>query len=66
MKIKRKEEEENDTLAIFCPRCRKRHLENEYPINVIEICGIYKEDHPTNEFHSLPGLQAIFKGGGEP
>jgi hypothetical protein len=27
MKIKRKQEEENATLAILCPRCRKRNLE---------------------------------------
>jgi hypothetical protein len=66
MKIKKKQQEENATLAIFCPRCRKRHPEKECPINVIEICGICTEDHPTNEFPSLPGLKSIFKGGGEP
>jgi hypothetical protein len=27
MKIKKKQEEENATLAIFCPRCRKKHPE---------------------------------------
>jgi hypothetical protein len=66
MKIKRKQEEENATLTIFCPRCRKRHPEKECPINIIEICGLCTEDHPTNECPSLPGLKAIFKGGGEP
>jgi hypothetical protein len=62
---KRKQEEENTTLAIFCPRCRKRHPEKEFPINVIEICGLYIEYHPTSEFPSLPRLKSIFKGGGE-
>jgi hypothetical protein len=66
MKIKKKQEEENATLAIFCPRCRKKHPEKECPINVIEICGLCTEYHPTNEFPSLPGLKSIFKGGGEP
>jgi hypothetical protein len=35
MKIKKKQQEENVTLAIFCPRCRKMHPEKECPINVI-------------------------------
>jgi hypothetical protein len=66
IKIKRKQEEENATLAIFCPRCRKRHPEKECPINVIEICGLCTEYHPTSECPSLPRLKSIFKGGGEP
>jgi hypothetical protein len=65
IKIKRKQEEENATLAIFCPRCRKRHPEKECPHNVIEICGLCIEYHHTNEFPSLPRLKSIFKGGGE-
>jgi hypothetical protein len=66
MKIKRKQEEENVTLAIFCHRCRRKHPEKECPLNVIEICGICTENHPTNECPSLPRLKAMFKGGGEP
>jgi hypothetical protein len=54
MKIKRKQEEENVVLAIFCHQCRKKHPENECPLNVIEICGICTEDHPTNKFPSPP------------
>jgi hypothetical protein len=50
LKIKRKQEEENVSLAIFCPRCRKRHPEKECPVNVIEVCGICMEDHPTERF----------------
>jgi len=66
MKIKTKQEEENATLAILCPQCRKRQLEKDCPINFIEICGLCIEDNPTNNFPSLPRLQSIFKGGGEP
>jgi hypothetical protein len=66
MKIKRKQEEEHVALAIFCHQCRKKHPEKEFPLNVIEIYGLCIEDHPTNECPSLPGLRAMFKGGGEP
>ena len=31
MKIKRKQEEENVALAIFCHQCRRKHLEKECP-----------------------------------
>ena len=34
LKLKNKQEEEI-VLAIFCPRCRKRHGEKECPLNVI-------------------------------
>ena len=66
MQIKRKQEEENVVLAIFCHQCRRKHPEKECPLNVIEIYGLCIEDHPTNECPSLPRLKAIFKGGGEP
>jgi hypothetical protein len=66
MQIKRKQEEENVVLAIFCHQCRRKHPEKEYPLNVIELYGIFIENHPTNEFPSLTRLKAMFKGGGEP
>jgi hypothetical protein len=48
MKIKREQEKENVALAIFYHQCRRKHCEKEFPLNVIEICGIFTEDHPTN------------------
>jgi hypothetical protein len=48
MKIKKKQEEENVALAILYPRCRKKHREKEFPINVIKICSLCTEYHPTN------------------
>jgi hypothetical protein len=66
MKIKIKQEEENVALAIFFHQCRRKHPEKECPLNVIEIYGLYIEENPTNKFHSLPGLKAMFKGGEEP
>lgn len=66
LKIKRKQEDANASLAIFSSCCRKRHPKKECLVNVIEVCGICTEDHPTEICPSLPGLRAIYKGGVEP
>jgi hypothetical protein len=42
MKIKKKQEEENATLAIFCTRCRKKHPEKECPINLLKYVAFVK------------------------
>jgi hypothetical protein len=36
MKIKRKQEEENVALAIFCHRCRRKHPEKECPLKLLK------------------------------
>lgn len=64
--IKRKQEEAERALAIFCPRCTRRHPRNECPLNSIEVCLVCKEDHSTNNFPSLPGLKMYTKGLKEP
>lgn len=46
--IKRKQEEAERALAIFCPRCARRHPRNRCPLNSIEVCLVYEEDHSTN------------------
>jgi hypothetical protein len=66
LKIKRKQEEENPVLSIFCPKCRKRHPLRECPLDNISVCAICTENHKTEDCPSLPGLQAIFKGGEAP
>ena len=63
LKIKRKQEDENPVLSIFCPKCRKRHPLRECPLDNISVCAICVESHKTEDCPSLPGLQAIFKGG---
>ena len=49
MNIKRKQEEEKRALAIFCPRCTKRHPRNECPLNSIESFSVYEESHSTDK-----------------
>ena len=56
MKHKKKQEDERAAMAIFCPRCRQKHMERECPINSIEVCGICALEHATGKSPSLPGL----------
>jgi len=46
--IKRKQEEAKRALAIFYPRCTRKHPRNECPLHSIEVCVVCEEDHPTN------------------
>jgi len=57
--IKRKQEEPERALAIFCPRCTRRHPRNECPLNSVEVCSVCEEDHSTDKFPSLPGLKVV-------
>jgi hypothetical protein len=66
LKIKKKQEDEDLVLGIYCPRCRKRHPRRECPLDNIFVCGICTDNHATEDFPSLPGLQAIYKGGEAP
>ena len=56
MHIKRKKEEAERKLAIFYPRCTRRHPRNECSLNIIEICSVCEENHSTDKYPSLPGL----------
>ena len=65
IKVKKKQEEENPVLSIFCSKCRKRHPLKECPLNTIRICGICMESHSTEDYPSLPRLQVVFKQGND-
>jgi hypothetical protein len=54
LKIKKKQEEENATMSIYCPRCRRKHSSRECPLDNISVCGFCTEDHVTEKCPSLP------------
>jgi hypothetical protein len=54
LKIKKKQEEENATMSIFFPRCRRKHSSRECPLDNISVCGFCTEDHSTEKCPSLP------------
>jgi len=59
--IQRKQEEAKRALAIFCPRCTRKHPRNECPLHSIEVCFGCKRDHPTNQCPSLLGIKAAYQ-----
>lgn len=63
LKIKNKQKTEADALAIFCPKCRKKHTLMECPLDakIAETCMICSKSHETKGFPSIPGLKAIFQ-----
>ena len=66
IKVKRRQEEENLVLSIFCSKCRKKHPLKECPLNTVSICGICVEDHTMEDCPLFPGLQAVFKQDNDP
>ena len=50
-------------MAIFCPKCRKKHALRECPLDekVVETCMICSENHETKDCPSIPGLKAVFQ-----
>jgi len=62
MNIKREKEEAERSLAIFCPRCTRRHPRNGCPLNCIEIFSVCEENHSTDKCPSLPGLKVVYQG----
>lgn len=59
--IKIKQEEAERDLAIFFPRCTRRHPRNECPLNSIEVCSIYEENHPIDKCPYLPRLKDVYQ-----
>jgi len=62
MNIKRKKEEEERALAIFLPRCTRRHPRNECSLNCVKIRSVCEENHSTDKCPSLPGIKAAYQG----
>jgi hypothetical protein len=62
LKIKKKQEE-NATMSIYCPRCRRKNSSRECPLDNISVCGFCTEDHSTEKCPSLPALLVIYRSG---
>ena len=63
LKIQNKQKAEAEALAIFCPKCRKKHALRECPLDakVVETCMICSENHETKDCPSILGLKAFFQ-----
>jgi hypothetical protein len=61
LQVKQKQREEEQSLAIFFPRCRRKHGSRECPLEIIWTCAICAKYHATEQCPSLPGLKFVFK-----
>jgi len=61
VQAKQKQVEAEQNLAIFCPRCRRKHSHKECPLDAVQTCAICTKDHLTESCPSLPGLKAVYK-----
>ncbi len=61
LQAKQKQMEAEQNLAIFCPRCRKKHSHKECPLDTVQTCAICTRDHSTENCPSLPGLKVVYK-----
>jgi hypothetical protein len=61
LKIKKKQEEENAVISIYCPRCRRKHSSRECPLDKILVCSFCTDDHGTVKCPSLPNLLSIYR-----
>jgi hypothetical protein len=59
--MKKKKEEKERALTIFCPKYRMKYPWKECLLDQIEVCGICSEDHATCNYPSLLGLKDIYQ-----
>ena len=45
LKAKKKQEAEDQVMAIFCPKCRKKHALKDCPLDSIQVCAFCTEHH---------------------
>lgn len=45
LKAKKIKEEEDQLMAIFCPKCRKKHALKDCPLENIQVCAFCTENH---------------------
>ena len=56
---------EQESLCIFCPKCRDKHPPKECSLNLKETnkCDICVKDHVTEKHPSITRLKVVFIGG---
>lgn len=65
LKSRKRQEEKNEVLSIFCPKCRNKHPLNECPFDIIDVYGICAKIHLMKNFPKIEKLKAINKKEGE-
>jgi len=45
LKAKKRQEEEDQMMAVFCPKCRKKHALKDCPLENVQVCAFCTENH---------------------
>lgn len=61
MQAKQKQVEVEKNLVIFHPKCRKKHIHKECPLDAVKVCTICIKDHSIESCPSLLGLKEVYK-----
>ena len=48
-------------LGVLFPKCIKKHLSRECPLDKVEVCGLCDLEHDTKYFPSLPNTKVFFQ-----
>ena len=62
LKAKKKQEEQEPILSIFCSKCINKHLLKDCPLDSIQFCGFCLETHSVEHCPTLQGMKASQKG----
>jgi hypothetical protein len=62
LKAKKKQEEQESILSIFCSKCRNKHPLRDYSLDNIQLCGFCLETHSIEHCPTLQGMKASQKG----
>jgi len=57
LKAKKKQEDEDQIMAIFYPKCRKKHALKDCPLENIQVCAFYTENHDIFNCSKVKVLQ---------
>lgn len=57
LKTKKRQDEQEKELSIFCPKCRRKHALKECLLYNVQICGFCTENHDTKDCTKMNILQ---------
>eukprot|EP00253_Pinus_taeda_P017200 PITA_17200 len=57
LKAKKRQEEEDQIMVVFCPKCRKKHALKECPLENIQVCAFCTENHDIFHCYKVKILQ---------
>ena len=57
LKAKKKQEDEDQIMGIFCPKCQKKHALKDCPLENIQVCAFCTENHDILNCSKVKVLQ---------